>query len=114
MGEVGDKLIAFEDLRPHGDGEHRILAASAVRKTSSAYAASTSPELLVGTEPGEVAPPRIGDDHHVPPVSAVATVRPPTRYVLLSPEMNRAVAATPRDGRQARPVVEHELLRVDD
>jgi hypothetical protein len=101
-------------LSSHRDGEHRILSAGSVRKLAAAASASSCAQLLVRTEAGQVAAARIGDDHDVTAVTAVTAVRPAAGHVLLAPEVDRAVAATARDGRQARPVVEHDLLGVDD
>ena len=114
MCEVGDELLAFENLCAHRNGEHRILSAGSVRKLATASSAASGAEPLVRTEPGQVTPPWIGDDHDVAAVAAVAPVRTSARHVLLPPEMDSAVAATARDGRQARAVVEHDLPGVDD
>ena len=114
MCEVGDELVALEDLCAHRNGEHRILSAGSVRKLATASSAASGAEPLVRTEPRQVAPPWIGDDHDVAAVAAVAAVRTSAGHVLLPPEMDRAVAATARDGRQARAVVEHDLPGVDD
>jgi hypothetical protein len=114
MCEVRDELVALEDLRADRDVEHRILSAGTVRKTAAANAPAPGAELLVRAESGQVAPSWIGDDHDVATVAAVSPVGAASRHVLLAPEVDRAVTATARDGRQARAVVEHELLRVDD
>ena len=96
---------------PTGTREHRVVAARAVRELSAATAAATGAQLLVRPEAGEVAPPQIGHEHDVAAVAAVAAVRPAARYVLLPPEVDRAVTAATRDGRQARAVVEHAATR---
>src|SRR5207248_10925561 len=114
LREIGDELVAVEDLRPDRYAEDRVLSARAVRETASAASAATAAELLVRTKAGKVAPSRVGDDHDVAAVTAVSPVRPTARHVFLAPEMDRAVAAAAGDGRQARTVVEHGLLGVDD
>ena len=59
----------------------------------------------------QVAEIRIGDQHDVSPGSAVAAVRPAFRDVLLTAEVQAAVAAAPRLHVNAGAVVEHGLLR---
>jgi hypothetical protein len=112
LREVGDELLALEDLRSHRDAEHRVVSARTVGKTPTADSAAARTELLVRAESRKIAPTWIGDDHDVAAVTAVTAVRPPARYVLLATEVDRAVAATAGDGRQARAVVEHDLLGV--
>ena len=45
--EVGNELLALEDLRPDRDGEHRVVSARAVGETAAATAAATRAQLLV-------------------------------------------------------------------
>ena len=108
MGEVGDEpLLRVEHLRADRDGEDGVLAARAVREPAAAGAAAPGAKLLVRPEPGEVAPLRVGDEHDVAALAAVAAVGAALRHVLLAPEVDRPVAAAPGERCQSRLVVEH-------
>src|SRR5437763_9347927 len=114
LREVGDKLVAVEYLRPDRNTEHGVLPARPVRETTAACPATAAADLLVRPEPGEVAATRVRHEYDVAAFSAVAPVGSATRHVLLPAEVDGTVAAAARDGRQARAVVEHGLLGVDD
>ena len=86
--EIGNELVAVEDLRPDRHAEDRVLSAGAIRETSAPASPPTAAELLVRTKAGEVAPARVGDDHDVASVTAVSPVRPAARHVLLAPEVD--------------------------
>src|SRR3954471_17184604 len=109
--EVGDELLALEDLRPDRDGEHRVVSARAVGQTAAAATAATRAQLLVPPEAREVAPPRVGHEHDVAALAAVSPVGTATRHVLLAPEVDRAVTAAARDDCQSCAIVEHLAKR---
>ena len=112
MREVGDEpAVRVDHLRPDRDVQHRVLAAGAVREASSAGAAAPRVELLIGPEAGQVAPPRVGDEHHVPAAAAVATVRTAPRHELLAAEVDRPVPTAASLNKDARLVVKHHTER---
>jgi hypothetical protein len=102
-----EPLVRVEDLRPDRHGELRSVAVGPVREPAAARAALAGADPLVGTDPGEVAPPRVGDEHDVAALAAVTAVRPALRHELLAPEVDRAVTAATGDHRQLRSIVEH-------
>jgi hypothetical protein len=109
--EVGDELVSLEDLRPDRDTKLRVVSARAVRETAAAASTAARPELLVLPQAGEIAPPRIGDEHDVAAVAAVSPVGSAAGHVLLAPEVDRSVTAAARDGDQSCAIVEHRRER---
>ena len=61
LREIGGELLALEDLRSDGNGEHCVVSPRAVRATAAARSTATRAQLLVRPEAREVAPPQIGD-----------------------------------------------------
>ena len=101
--EIGDEpLLRIDHLRADGNMQHRVVAARAVRQPPAAGPALARAQLLIRPHAGEIAPPRIRDEHDVAAVAAVAAVGSALRHVLLAPEVNRPVApATGDDGQRA-------------
>ena len=110
LREVGGELLALEDLRPDGNGEHRVVSLRAVRATAAARSAATRTQLLVRPHAREVAPPKVGDEHDVTAVAAVSPIGPAAGHVLLPAKVDRAVAAAAGDCRQSCAIVEHRVL----
>ena len=107
LREVGGELLALENLRPDGNGEHCVVSPRAVRATAAARSAATRTQLLVRPHAREVAPPKVGDEHDVTAVAAVSPIGPAAGHVLLPAKVDRAVTAAARDCRQSCAIVEH-------
>jgi hypothetical protein len=100
MREIRDEpFFLVEHLRPDGNVQHCIVAVRAVREAPAAGATLAGAQLLIRANAGEVAPPRLGDEHDVTAAAAVAAVRPAARHELLTAEMDRTIAAATGDDR---------------
>ena len=107
--EVGDQpAVVVEHLGADGNREDGVLAARAVRQPAAAGTAASRTHLLVRPNAGEVAPPRVGDEHDVTTVTAVATVGAALRNELLAPEVERSVPAAATLHPDAGAIVEHD------
>ena len=106
--EVGDEpLLRVQDLRADRDLKHGVVAALARGEAAAAAAAAAGAHLLIRPEAGQVAPRRVGDEHDVAAVAAVAAVRPALGDELLTAEVDGAVAAAAGDHGQLDAIVEH-------
>jgi hypothetical protein len=108
MREIGDEMaIGVEHLGADGDPELGVLAVRAVLAGPAAGTPAARRVLPLRPERREVAKIRVGDEHDVPTVPAVAAVGPASRHVLLAPEAERPVSTTPGDRGDAGAIVEH-------
>jgi len=106
--EVGDEpVLRVEHLCPEGHLEHRVVPPLAGREAAAPCAAAARLHLLVGAEPGEIAPLRVRDEHDVPAVAAVPAVGTALGHEFLPAEVDAAVAAAAGDDGQAGAIVEH-------
>jgi len=109
--EVGDELIAFEDLRPGGHAQLDALARGTVLPRAATGLAALRLEPAATLKARQVAEIRIGYENDISAGTSVAAVGPALRHVLLAPEAHRAVPAAPGLDPDARAIVEHSPTR---
>ena len=97
--------LVVEELCPDRDPHLYGLAVGAVLLAAPAVAAPGRLHPLDATERREIAQRGVGHDDDVTATSAVPAVGPALRHVLLTPEAEAAVAATPRLDVDPCPVV---------
>ena len=111
-GEIGNQLAALvENLRSDGQVQLDRLAVGTVLVASHPRPTAPGLELVPRAKLGEIAQLRIGDQHDIAAVAAVAAVRSTLGDVLLATKGKAAVPAPPRQNVNASLVVERRLAR---
>ena len=109
--EIGDRHLAagVVDLRAERHVDDRVLAVPAGLAAALAVHAALAAQVPAEAERREVAHVRVGEQHDVAAVAAVAAVGPALRHELLAPERHAAVAAASRLDHDGRAIVEVAL-----
>ncbi len=109
--EIGDRHLAVrvEHLRAERDVDDRVLAATAGLAPALAVHAALAAQMPAEAEGREVAHVRIGQQHDIAAVAAVAAVRAALGHELLAPEGDAAVTAATGLHHDGRAIVEVAL-----
>ena len=91
---------------PAGTGITRSSPRAPCRLDPSPWLPRCAAEVLAPFQRPQIAPRGVADEHHVPPMPAVATVGPAPRHMRLTPKADAAVAAGPALNPDLRLVVQ--------
>jgi hypothetical protein len=82
-------------LSPRRHRDLPVLASPTVPVRPFPVLPPATPEVLAPLQRRQIPLRRITNEHHIPPVPAIATIRPTPRHMSLAPKADAAVPASP-------------------